>query len=225
MPANPTSRKRLSQIGLIAIAGLFGMLLAWVLSLNPYVFENPAWLLQKPTDQTILETLPSVRNVDYRPLRSLLQRNQWEAADQETGRILFEDLRLFRVSDIRQFPCTDLVTLDRLWASVSEGRFGFSKQRQIVESDRQLPSPEEAQRDCMNNCQGSQCFQSCLAQRIRIEVSRIPEQMGRGQTIPASPPANPPEGYYPSWGVSWGNSFSTSYTYKPFAARTAQCSL
>jgi hypothetical protein len=36
-----------------------------------------------------------------------------------------------RSQDIEQIPCSDLHTIDKLWARYSEGRFGFSTQREI----------------------------------------------------------------------------------------------
>ncbi|MEG4391708.1 GUN4 domain-containing protein, partial [Microcoleus sp. BROC3] len=38
------------------------------------------------------------------------------------------------ISQIYQLPCEDLQTLDRLWLRYSQGRFGFSVQKQIYES-------------------------------------------------------------------------------------------
>ena len=35
------------------------------------------------------------------------------------------------VEDIKQFPCTDLKTIDRLWVNYSNGKFGFSVQKQM----------------------------------------------------------------------------------------------
>ncbi len=36
--------------------------------------------------------------------------------------------------NIEKFPCTDLRTIDRLWVKYSNGRFGFSVQKQIWQS-------------------------------------------------------------------------------------------
>jgi hypothetical protein len=37
------------------------------------------------------------------------------------------------VDSLKQFPCKDLRTIDRLWVSASKGHFGFSVQKQIWE--------------------------------------------------------------------------------------------
>lgn len=39
-----------------------------------------------------------------------------------------------RVEDIKQFPCIDLHTINRLWVWYSSGRFGFSIQKRIWQS-------------------------------------------------------------------------------------------
>ncbi|WP_228042591.1 MULTISPECIES: GUN4 domain-containing protein [unclassified Tychonema] len=38
------------------------------------------------------------------------------------------------ISQIYQLPCPDLQTVDRLWLHYSQGRFGFSVQKQIYAS-------------------------------------------------------------------------------------------
>lgn len=222
----PHPWRRWIRWGILVLLGIGAVL--WVLADNPYWLENPLRVWHQPSDERVLQSLPSVRNVDYRALRSLLQSRQWEAANQETGRLLIEDLSVRRSEYIRRFPCTDLHTMDRLWVTSSNRRFGFSVQRRIVEADRLLPSPKEVQYQCMENCQGSECGQSCLAKRISTEVTRIPEAMGRGGLVqPAATVL--PNGYYPSWGVYWArgksNYLPTSYTYRDFADRSAKCRL
>lgn len=211
--------------GILGLLGIGAIL--WVLSYNPYWLENPIRVWHQPSDAEVFQSLPSIQNVDYRALRSLLQSHQWESANQETGRILIEELSVRRSEYIHRLPCTDLHTIDRLWVTSSNGRFGFSVQRRIVEADRLLPSPEKLQHQCMENCKGG-CFQGCLADRIRTQVSRIPEAMGRGSIVQPDATALP-DGYYPSWGVYWATSksnlFPTYYTYNDFADLSAKCRL
>ncbi|MEB3121356.1 MAG: GUN4 domain-containing protein [Snowella sp.] len=70
----------------------------------------------------------------YSRLRDLLINGQWEEADRET---LFIMVRVLPnvdegfVGDMREFPCTDLQTIDQLWVKHSQGRFGFSVQQEI----------------------------------------------------------------------------------------------
>lgn len=82
------------------------------------------------------DDLDSAQGVDYSYLRDLLKAQNFKAADYETY------LRMLEVvgrkegdwignDEFLRFPCTDLNTIDRLWMSYSEGRFGFSMQNQI----------------------------------------------------------------------------------------------
>jgi hypothetical protein len=65
-----------------------------------------------------------------------LRSAEWEAADKETNRVMCEvagtqkEGYLLR-SHIDNFPCADLQTIDRLWVKYSDGKFGFSVQKQI----------------------------------------------------------------------------------------------
>lgn len=74
----------------------------------------------------------------YQKLEKLLQNQQWEEADQETYRLMIttcgkKDGDWFSENDLTTFPCEDLQTLDRLWVKYSEGKWGFSVQKQIWE--------------------------------------------------------------------------------------------
>jgi hypothetical protein len=82
--------------------------------------------------------LESDKNIDYKPLaRSLLNQDFFQA-----DRLTLEKLcelageaarkrKWLYFSEVDKFPVTDLHTIDRLWFVHSEGRFGFSVQRQI----------------------------------------------------------------------------------------------
>ena len=72
----------------------------------------------------------------YFKLAYYLQTQQWEEADQETylamkavGDILQKGYLNF--DDIRNFPCSDLRVIDQLWVRYSDGRFGFSVQKDV----------------------------------------------------------------------------------------------
>ncbi len=74
--------------------------------------------------------------VDYTRLRDLLSAGNWKEADQETSQILCKlagrDHRGYLDTyDYGKFPDTDLSTINQLWLHYSNGRFGFSVQRQI----------------------------------------------------------------------------------------------
>jgi serine/threonine protein kinase len=84
-------------------------------------------------------TLISEVGVDYTRLRDLLVNKKWKEADRETWDMMCQSLSVIpetqlEISQIYQLPCVDLQTVDRLWLHYSQGRFGFSVQKQIYES-------------------------------------------------------------------------------------------
>ncbi|MEM7770675.1 MAG: GUN4 domain-containing protein [Cyanobacteria bacterium P01_A01_bin.37] len=87
-------------------------------------------------DAAFEDKLPSEKGIDYRRLRDLLKAQNFKDADQETYLRMLEavgreDGNYFRPDDLRNFPCTDLKTIDRLWVKYSDGKFGFSVQKEI----------------------------------------------------------------------------------------------
>jgi serine/threonine protein kinase len=93
----------------------------------------------KPQFQTLPATggLIQLRTrIEYETLEKFLQKGNWRAADQETGQLLVqlagrELWGWLRPRDIQKLPCTDLNRIDQLWLHYSQGRFGFSIQKQI----------------------------------------------------------------------------------------------
>lgn len=80
--------------------------------------------------------LPSDVGVDYQNLENLLKAGQWKAADEETTKVMVkvakrEDQGWLDDESIKNFPCTDLRTIDQLWVKYSNGHFGFSVQKRI----------------------------------------------------------------------------------------------
>lgn len=93
--------------------------------------------LKNSLDKSI--EIKSEVGIDYKPLQTLLEAENWVKADEETTR-LFRQLtkantkKLPDILAIKRFPCSDLETIDRLWTTYSRGHFGFSIQQQIWES-------------------------------------------------------------------------------------------
>ncbi|MGB5770999.1 MAG: GUN4 domain-containing protein [Crocosphaera sp.] len=76
--------------------------------------------------------------MDYTPLRDLLATGNWQSADLETAKVMCqaasrEKQRWLRLEDIHNFPCEDLLTINQLWLHYSNGKFGFSIQKEIYE--------------------------------------------------------------------------------------------
>lgn len=82
--------------------------------------------------------LKSERNIDYVPVQHLLAKQDFEAADRLTLEKLCElagsqavQRKWLYFTEVEKFPAIDLHTLDRLWFVHSEGKFGYSVQREI----------------------------------------------------------------------------------------------
>ena len=92
------------------------------------------------TEKLTLEVeLKSERGVDYTRLRDLLAAGEWKEADEETTTVMLraagrESQGWLDVEDIAYFPCEDLRTINQLWLHYSDGKFGFSVQKEIYES-------------------------------------------------------------------------------------------
>jgi serine/threonine protein kinase len=88
------------------------------------------------------DVLTSEVGVDYRNLQRLLAAGKWQQADEETWARMCEALdksprSYIQSSEIDKFPGEDLETINRLWVKYSQGRFGFSVQKQIYDKVEQ----------------------------------------------------------------------------------------
>jgi hypothetical protein len=82
--------------------------------------------------------LRSERNNDYSTLQKLLAQQDFEAADRLTLQKLCElagpaavQRKWVYFTEVSSLPVTDLQTINSLWLVHSEGKFGFSVQREI----------------------------------------------------------------------------------------------
>ena len=69
----------------------------------------------------------------YEKLQSFLAAGKWSEADTETIQLIIAlstqpELELIRPEDIQHISCSELQVIDRLWATYSNNRFGFSVQ-------------------------------------------------------------------------------------------------
>ena len=74
----------------------------------------------------------------YQKLEQFLEAGKWKEGDEETFRIMLavtkrEKEGWLNETSIDNFPCDDLHTIDDLWIKYSNGRFGFSVQKQIYQ--------------------------------------------------------------------------------------------
>ncbi|MGK7953039.1 MAG: GUN4 domain-containing protein [Xenococcaceae cyanobacterium] len=92
-------------------------------------------LCNKPDDVK----LRSKKGTNYTKLRALLASREWKKADQETYRLMIQTMdreqgEWLDSEDLEQFPCEDLRIINYLWMYYSNGKFGFSVQKEIYES-------------------------------------------------------------------------------------------
>ncbi len=113
--------------------------------------------VQPPVNVNPVELL-SAKGINYRELEKLLKAKEWQKADQETYRLMItavgrENGDWFREEDLKNYPCDELLAIDRLWVKHSDGLYGFSVQKQIYEEcggklDFSYPSDETWNRFC-----------------------------------------------------------------------------
>jgi hypothetical protein len=91
-----------------------------------------------PQKKPVKKTTASFSEVgiDYRPLAELLYKQKWEQADQLTTQLMLkasgqQDSAWIDRNTMRNFPCRDLNTIDKLWLKYSKGKFGISVQKRI----------------------------------------------------------------------------------------------
>ena len=90
---------------------------------------------REDAEQNLSKASPYQRS--YKTLESLLSQQQWQRADLKTRDIIF-NFNLQReeepnVESLINFPCEDLFTIDKLWVKYSNGKFGFSVQKNIYD--------------------------------------------------------------------------------------------
>ncbi|MFB2973831.1 GUN4 domain-containing protein [Aerosakkonema sp. BLCC-F183] len=74
--------------------------------------------------------------VDYTYLRELLAAGKWKEADLETKAVILQASgrnkeASLQLKDIKKIGCSDIRMINQLWLEFSNGRFGFSVQKQI----------------------------------------------------------------------------------------------
>jgi serine/threonine protein kinase len=74
--------------------------------------------------------------VTFQNLEALLEAGKWRDADLETWNLMLkltkrEQERWLRIEDVKNFPRQELRKMDQLWVKYSNGKFGFSVQKQI----------------------------------------------------------------------------------------------
>jgi hypothetical protein len=97
---------------------------------------------------------PKIQVARHERLESLLQAQKWREADEETYRLMIttvgkEEGQLFEEEELLNFPCEELLGIDGLWVKYSQGKFGFSVQKQIWQ---ECGSPKSSGKDWDRFC-------------------------------------------------------------------------
>ena len=147
-------KKQLQLIAQLAQAGEPGLdaLMAFLqecdVTANPAAGKAYQTLYQAETpaaQQFLAERFPegmvplrSQRGVDYSPIQQALAQQAYQSADRLTREKLCElagpdavGRQWLYFTEVNNFPTPDLQTVDELWLAYSEGKFGYSVQRQI----------------------------------------------------------------------------------------------
>jgi hypothetical protein len=157
----------------------------WAPPTTPPVAPTPA-----PKDD-----LSSEKGTDYSKLRDLLKAGQWREADEETYETMIravgkEPGKWFTKEELLNFPCTDLLTIDRLWVTYSNGKFGFSVQKNIWQ---ECGSPTGSGKNWDKFC-------------VRVGWQGAKAARYTGYDKLTADPQSSPEGEFPGWrlGGFWG---------------------
>ncbi|NES07612.1 MAG: hypothetical protein F6K22_35420 [Okeania sp. SIO2F4] len=118
--------------------------LQWVLyhfeQLNPETLAETLYSIDEKLNAMPTPEPPmSEVGIDYNPLINLLAAGKWRKADELTWELLLqvtlrEEEGWLQLTDIHNFPCTDLCTIDWLWEYYSNGLFGLNAQQRIWET-------------------------------------------------------------------------------------------
>lgn len=118
--------------------------LEWVLyhleQLNPESLTETLYRIEEKLNTMATQEAPmSEVGIDYNPLINILAAGKWQKADELTWELflqvtLREEEGWLQLTDIENFPCTDLCTINWLWEYYSNGLFGFNAQKRIWES-------------------------------------------------------------------------------------------
>ncbi|MFB2980833.1 GUN4 domain-containing protein [Microseira sp. BLCC-F43] len=96
-------------------------------------------LLKERTEPSVRDALKDYIPVIYNQLRDNLAAGKWLEADWETSAAMLKVVHRekaggLRVEDLQRFPTSELRIIEKLWEQYSQGKFGFSIQKQIWQS-------------------------------------------------------------------------------------------
>jgi hypothetical protein len=103
---------------------------------QPVVQTQQLQISSPPQKIWLLSDFSSEKGIDYTYLSKLLSEGKWEDANTLTYQLMLDVVGKNKSDklteeDLRNFPCTDLKTIDKLWLNHSNSKFGFSIQKEI----------------------------------------------------------------------------------------------
>lgn len=139
------------------------------------------------------DLLAQVRELRYRLLEDYLQAGEWQKADYETYGLMItrvgkEEGDFFMPDELLNFPCEDLLRIDRLWVKYSQGVFGFSVQKKIWQ-------------DCGSPTSYKEVDWREFGDRVGW---RGDGDWLRYSVISSTVSLSSPQGIFPYWWVDWG---------------------
>lgn len=152
--------------------------------------------------------------IRYRHLQDLLADGKWKEADKETCLVMLQAVDQnqkkkdwIKQGGIENFPCTDLLTIDKLWLEHSNGHFGFSIQKKIYLN-------VGGKLDCEYHKRAWRKFCDCVGWRVEkkwLHYSNI--------TFKTSDP----EGHLPAGNCLFGGEFAVGGWYEYLFYRLETC--
>ena len=103
-------------------------------NISPRTESKPVTLANTPRNNPSPRT--ESKPVTFKKLEALLKAKKWRDADLETWNLMKkltkrEQEGWLRLEDVKNFPRQELRKMDQLWVKYSNGKFGFSVQKQI----------------------------------------------------------------------------------------------
>lgn len=192
-------------------------------------------IISKNTTHALSGFLISQKGIDYNNLNRLLSIKKWKAADQETRKIL---LQLYSVEDSRFIPVErlsnigneDFLIIDYLWVKHSQGHFGYSTQKKILQElgeEIEIPDEEEPEDNEDDSYQSWEERRERERERLEREEKRFGQTVGwydgdaqdwlTYNELNFSDEA--PKGHLPKLNLDWGDVYVWQ-TYVEFLNRT-----
>jgi hypothetical protein len=110
----------------------------WLMTKTEHQFSQTSICYRPEWKNNTLHVIRFYVPCKYYHLAKLLAAGEWEKADRETYKLMITNPTVgkkegdgFDRADLENFPCADLLTIDRLWVEASNGHFGFSVQKKI----------------------------------------------------------------------------------------------